>query len=94
MKNKKHWKFNGVTKDYNGIILRQIVLTIDCQWGTAGTVGGWIEKESNLQDNAWVSEDARVSGNAWVYGHAMVSDNARVFGDAWVFGNARVYEND
>ena len=50
----------------------------------AGDLGGYIEKEENLdQDgNAWVSGNARVSGNAWVSG------DARVSGNAWVSGNA------
>ena len=42
----------------------------------AGDLGGYVEKESNLDQ----------SGNAWVYG------NAKVYGNAEVCGNARVYE--
>ena len=57
-----------------------------------GDTGGWVEKESNLDQDgdAWVSGDAMVSGdawvsgNAWVSGDAMVSGNARVSGNAWV----------
>lgn len=37
-----------------------------------GELGGYIEKEENLE----------TSGNAWVY------DNALVYGDAWVYDNA------
>lgn len=50
----------------------------------AGELGGFVEKEENLnQDgNAWVYGNARVYGNAWVYGDACVC------GDAWVYGNA------
>lgn len=49
----------------------------------AGDLGGWIEKESNLDQDgdAWVYGDARVYGDAWVYGNACVS------GDAWVSDN-------
>lgn len=43
----------------------------------AGDLGGYIEKEDNLEH----------SGDAWVSG------NAEVSGDAWVSGNARVYGN-
>lgn len=71
----------------------------------AGDLGGYIEKEENLDHdgnawvsgNAWVTGNARVSGNAWVYGDATVSGdatvtgNARVSGDATVTGNAWVY---
>ena len=35
-----------------------------------GDLGGYVEKESNLDTlgNAWVSGNAQVSGDAWVYG--------------------------
>ena len=55
-----------------------------------GEIGGWIEKEENLEQS---SGDAWVYGNARVYGDAEVSGNARVYGDAEVSGNARVYGN-
>ena len=62
---------------------------------TQGTLGGFIEKETNLSHdgNAWVFDDAIVCGNARVYGDAWVFDNAIVCGDAWVFGNTMVYGN-
>lgn len=57
-----------------------------------GELGGYIEKESNLNQNgnAWVSGDARVSGYAEVYGDARVSGDAEVSGYARVYGDARV----
>lgn len=33
---------------------------------TAGTLGGWVEKEDNLQDSAWVADEACVYRNAQV----------------------------
>ena len=73
----------------------------------AGELGGFVEKEENLnhEGNAWVygdaevygnarvCDDARVYGNASVYGDARVCGNARVYGNAWVYGNASVYGN-
>ena len=68
-----------------------------------GDIGGYIEKEENLSENAWVSGSAmvygdarvsgsaRVSGDARVYGSARVSGSACVSGDAWVYGSACVY---
>ena len=44
----------------------------------AGDLGGYIEKQENLQ----------VSGDAWVYGNARVYGNAQVSGDARVYGDA------
>ena len=59
----------------------------------SGDLGGYIEKESNLDHygDAWVYGDARVYGDAWVYGDARVYGDTRVSGDARVYGNARVY---
>ena len=70
-----------------GVTLFRIKANVAFGIVVKGELGGWIEKENNLDQsgNAWVSGNARVSGNAWVYG------NARVFGDAWVYGNARVF---
>nr|DAX78519.1 MAG TPA: Putative transferase, nesg, ydcK, Structural Genomics.38A [Caudoviricetes sp.] len=67
----------------------------------AGELGGFVEKEENLnhEGNAWVYGNAevygnaRVYGNAWVYGNAEVYGNARVCDDARVYGNASVYGN-
>ena len=58
----------------------------------AGELGGYIEKEENLDHDgdAWVCGNAQVSGDAWVCSNAWVSGNAQVSGDAWVCGNAQV----
>ena len=77
------YETTGETKDYFGITLHRIKAKIAIGVIAAGTIGGWVEKESNIS----------VSGNAWVYGNACVSGNARVYGDARVYGNAWVYGN-
>ena len=61
----------------------------------AGELGGFVEKEENLnhEGNAWVYGNAEVYGNARVYGNASVCDDARVYGNARVCGNAWVYGN-
>ena len=104
---KMNYGFTGQTKARFGIVLRRIVATVDFTLKCGikihkGKIGGWIEKTSNLSDDAWVSDEAEVygnaevSGDAWVYGNAKVYDyarvfgNAKVYGDAWVFGDARV----
>ena len=60
-----------------------------------GDLGGYIEKEGNLNQsgNAWVYDNACVSGNAWVYDNACVSGNAWVYDNACVYGDARVSDN-
>ena len=93
----------GETKVVFGVTLHRIKAKVAIGLIAAGTLGGWIEKEENLDvygnawvsgdarvyGDAWVSGNARVSGNAWVYGNARVSGDARVYGDAWVSGNAQ-----
>jgi len=66
MTTQKKYEFTGKTKNHFGTTLKQIRLLVDsAALGlTAGTVGGWIEKEDNL---------SQVSGNARVYGDARVS---------------------
>ena len=47
-----------------------------------GDLGGFVEKESNLDGDAWVSGDARVYGDARVSGDAGVSGGAEGCGRA------------
>jgi len=95
----KNWEFTGETKDFGDVKLKRIRLTKDCECGEKGTVGGWIEKESNLSGNAFVYDDAMVFGDAVVYGNArvyddaIIHDNAKVFGDALIEDSSRVYGN-
>lgn len=58
-----------------GVTLFRIEATVDSKYASKGDLGGWIEKEANLDTD----------GDAWVYG------DAQVYGDAWVYGDARVY---
>ena len=61
-------------------------------WGDVGTVGGFVQSESNLSHvgDCWVYDDASVAGKAYVFGDAQVSDGAWVFGNANIFGDARI----
>jgi len=79
-----------LTTVFNGVTLYRVELLEDCVHGKKGSLGGFIEKESNLTENAWVGGDARVSGEALVSGNAWVGGDARVSGEAWVRGNAWV----
>ena len=65
------YEATGETREWLGRTLHRIRAVSDnAERGVvAGTLGGWIEREENLQ----VSGDAWVSGNAWVYGNAWVS---------------------
>ena len=55
-----------------------------------GEVGGYIEFETNLYDNAWVFDDATVYGEATVCGEAIVRGEATVCEEATVCGDATV----
>ena len=79
------YEFTGEVKVVLGVTLRRIRALVSFGAVTKGDLGGWIEKEANL--------DPRVSGNAQVYGNAWVSGNAWVYGNAQVYGDARVSGN-
>ena len=91
----KKYILTDETIEYLGHTLHRIKAVKDFATISAGTLGGYIESEGNLDHigNAWVSGDAKVYGNARVSGDAWVYDNAKVYGNAWVYGNARVYDN-
>ena len=78
--------------EHFGHTLHRIQAVKDFGTISAGTLGGYIESEGNLDHigNAWVADNARVDGNAWVTGDAWVSGSARVSGDARVSGSALV----
>jgi len=64
------------TKKFGSITLYRIRALIDMRPSvSAGDLGGYIEKESNL---AQVYSTAQVFGDAWVYGDARVSGNALI----------------
>lgn len=63
-----------------------------------GTLGGFIENESNLSEfgncwiyrNATVCKNAKVSGDAIIGGNAYVCDNAVIYDYAKVYGNTHI----
>ena len=89
----KKYILTDETIEYPGHTLHRIQAVKDFGTISAGTLGGYIESETNLDHtgDAWVSGDARVFGDAMVFGDARVSGDARVFGDAMVSGDARVF---
>ena len=90
----KNWKIRtDLSIEVCGHTLFRIECTQDFKEIKAGTLGGFIEKEENLDGDAWVSDDARVYGNAQVYGDARVYGDAWVSDDAKVYGNAKVYDD-
>ena len=68
----KKFELTTNTKMFLGKKLFQIKALISFEDVEVGELGGYIEKEENLDydGNAWVSGDACVYGNACVYGDA------------------------
>jgi len=94
----KKYEFTGKEKVVFGTKLMQIrsLVSIEKIGVKPGEIGGWIEKETNLDHagGAWVSGEAQVSGGARVSGEAQVSGEARVFGGARVSGEARIEKTE
>lgn len=76
----KKYELTSETKVVFGRTLHRIQALISFGNVEAGELGGWVEKEENLDHSgdAWISGDARVSGNARVYGN----EKWMVFGPA------------
>ena len=77
MNNKYEFTGDTLVAD-DGAVLHRIKALVSLADVDAGDLGGWIEKEENLDS----------SGDAWLHGDAQVYGNARVSGDAQVSGNA------
>ena len=79
---KKKYILTKEKKEFLGKTLFRIKSLIDFRYVKKGELGGFIEKEDNLDQDgdAWVSGNAHVSGDAWVSGDAQVYGNAQVSG--------------
>ena len=101
----KHYEFVPEdTIELHGHKLTRIraVVNLPLQFVRSGDLGGYIESEYNLTDQAWVEDracvygnacisgNASVGGGAHVYDNASVTDNARVFGSSHIFGDSLV----
>jgi carbonic anhydrase/acetyltransferase-like protein (isoleucine patch superfamily) len=90
-KNFKLIKENTIVHDGQTLYQIECIKDIPCHNVKVGDLGGYVENEDNLNDNAWVSGNAVVYNNAKVYDNALVYDNAIVFNNAKVYDNAVVY---
>ena len=63
----RKYEFTGETKVFLNKTLHRIRAIVDFGTVHAGDVGGWIEKDENLNQcgNAWVCGDAKVCGGKW-----------------------------
>ena len=91
------YHFTGKTREFEGVLLRQIARSGD------NKIGGWIEKRENLiiqyvASPAWIGEDAIVYGGSVVDCAAVVDGDAVVCGShitgaAHITGCARVEDS-
>lgn len=92
---KNHYKINLWRKKriIGGPSLYGIEALIDGPWGKAGTYGGYVESEKNLEQgsNAWIGKYVCVYGNAKVYGNALIVGYGTIYEDAEVFENAKIF---
>jgi carbonic anhydrase/acetyltransferase-like protein (isoleucine patch superfamily) len=96
---KKYQFVKDDTVEVDGHTLTRIQALVPVRKGVRiGTLGGYIESESNLshEGECWVGglarvwDDARVDGEAWVKSEASVFEKAQVGGCAIVCGSAKV----
>jgi UDP-3-O-[3-hydroxymyristoyl] glucosamine N-acyltransferase len=85
----KKYALTSETVTISGITLHRIQALRDFAGIRKGSLGGFIQKESNLSHygNSWVFNDAKVFGNA------CVCDDALVAGRAIVRDYAQLYDN-
>ncbi|WII39673.1 hypothetical protein [Paenibacillus thiaminolyticus] len=104
----RKYEFTGETSNSiaEGATLHRIRAVRDFGNVKAGDLGGWIQKEENLNHSGdcWIYDraaafgNARVSGNASLrnealaYDNAFITDHALIERDASVFGRARIYD--
>ena len=90
----KHYEFvDQEPKEFEGRYLRRIRCTRPIFGVRVGDLGGWIEHEGNLQDEAWVDRHAMVFGEAFLSDNASAMDYAIVRDQACVTGKAVVRDN-
>ena len=82
----KKYVLTETKKEWFGITLYQIKAVRSFGNVKEGDLGGWIEKEENLdhEGDAWVSGNALVLGNAQVSGDARIETKKHIFWASFV----------
>ena len=99
---KLHYEFTGESKEFESCTVWRIRATKDLPEHNvkAGDLGGWVECDRNLRENAWVSDEAivcrksSVRGNSLVSGNAVITDESNIVGSAKVYGKARIIDSN
>lgn len=75
------------------VTLYRIRATRDSHHVKKGTLGGWVQSEDNLSDEAWVADEAIVAHYARVYGKALVRDRAQIRENSQVYEHAMISDD-
>ena len=89
----KHFKLTEETIEWQGHTLHRIEATRDSYWAKAGDLGGFVENERNLRDDAWVADDAKVWGVARLWHYSIAYESTQVFDSCTLLDMARVGGN-
>ena len=91
----KKFELTDETIVHNGRTLHRIRALKDFGCIKAGQLGGFVEKENNLSQEAdcWIFDDAKVYDSALVSNDARIFDNAEIFDNAFVYHHATVSHN-
>lgn len=91
----KKFELTDETIVFNGRILYRIRALKDFASIKAGQLGGFVEKEGNLSQEAdcWIFDDAKVYDSALVFNDARIFDDAEIFDNAWVYQRATISDD-
>ena len=91
----KKYVLTDYSMNYHGHILYRIKAVKDFGDVRKGTLGGYVESESNLSHLGccWIYDNAKVYGKAQVLNDAKIFHNARIFGDAVIYDYVYICNN-
>jgi acetyltransferase-like isoleucine patch superfamily enzyme len=85
----KKYIFTGLSKNIGEKVLHQIKAVKDIKDITAGSIGGFIEKEENLSHDG----DCWIGPNVHVYNNAFIEGNARITGISEICSCSHITDN-
>lgn len=92
---RKHFELTEETRNVEGRIVYRVRALVDLPHHNvkAGDLGGFVEGEHNLHDEAWVADNAIVCDNAALHRRSRAENYALVMGDASAWGAALIKDH-
>lgn len=92
---RKHFELTEETRSVEERIVYRIRALVDLPHHNvkAGDLGGFVEGEHNLRDEAWVADNATVCDNAALHRRSRAENHALVMGDASAWGSALIKDH-